>query len=612
MEKFCPVCGRGYDAALDTCEDDGERLVIVSEEPSLVGRELEGKYTITDELGEGGMGSVYLAYQSTMDREVAVKVLKRQFCQNKLAIKRFLREARAASKLAHPNTITVYDFGQSADGLLYMVMEKLNGKPLADILDDEGMLHPERAVHILSQVCDSLAEAHANGITHRDLKPENIFIEPKFGNPEHVKVLDFGIAKMADGDNTQATATGMICGTPSYMSPEQAMGKAIDGRSDIYALGILLYEMLAAERPFDGDTAMEVMLKHLNEPPPPLPDLVRTRSSQELIDILHDMLAKHPGDRPADCQELKMALQASIGNDAGTGVKRIKGPTKDRPATVDAITSFDKGAIPTDTASSPPVKGRSWRAVAAALLLLVGGGVALVASGALDGDPKDASAEIAEVKTDLEAVEAVEAKEAAEIAEADRIAEAESQASGKPESVGSETARSAASQPAVDKAAEGSSGQQPTAFSASEGDDTPKAGAAIDAEKPGAVARKATAEVAAKAAQPPPAAQGVSLTVRSTPDGAYVWDGQNLVGQTPLTLDKPKNSGTVQLKLTAEGFKDKEVLLGTVQSYTSTVTMVSLTAAPASKTSDKRRKKKAKTVKKAKKVRKKPGNIGTF
>ena len=148
MEKFCPNCGRVYDEAVTECEDDGERLVILNEEPSLVGRVIEGNYTLKSELGEGGMGTVYLADQASMGREVAVKVLRRELTMNKLATTRFLREARAASKLSHPNTITVYDSGQTSDGLLYIVMEKLKGRPLDEILAEEGPLNAHRAVHV--------------------------------------------------------------------------------------------------------------------------------------------------------------------------------------------------------------------------------------------------------------------------------------------------------------------------------------------------------------------------------------------------------------------------------------------------------------------------------
>ncbi|MCA9513580.1 MAG: serine/threonine protein kinase, partial [Myxococcales bacterium] len=361
MEKFCPTCSRVYGVDSTTCEVDGERLVILKEEPSLVGHVLDGKYTLLSRLGEGGMGSVYLAEQATMGREVAIKVLRREFSQNRTAIKRFLREARAASKLTHPNTITVYDFGQSNDGLLYLVMERLSGRPLADILDEDGAMPIERAVHIMSQVCDSLSEAHAAGIFHRDLKPENIFIEQKAGNTDFVKVLDFGIAKMQGEEVTQATATGMICGTPSYMSPEQAMGRDIDGRSDIYALGILLYEMLTDGKPFEGDTPMEVMLKHINEPAPNIYQRTQIGVPEGIQDAIDAMLSKQVADRPMTCQDVKALLIAGLKTPVAGPITDTSDPAippKRREDTAERAQTLEKTGL--SPAVAPPKESSSF------------------------------------------------------------------------------------------------------------------------------------------------------------------------------------------------------------------------------------------------------------
>ncbi|MBL8786069.1 MAG: serine/threonine protein kinase, partial [Deltaproteobacteria bacterium] len=398
MEKFCPACSRVYGEDATACEVDGERLVLLSEEPSLVGHVLDGKYTLISKLGEGGMGSVYLAEQQTMGRQVAIKVLRREFSQNRMAIKRFLREARAASKLAHHNTITVYDFGQSNDGLLYLVMERLAGRPLADILDQDGALPPERAVHILAQICDSLSEAHKAGITHRDLKPENIFIEEKVGNPDFVKVLDFGIAKMqGDETTTQATAAGMICGTPSYMSPEQAMGKDIDGRSDIYALGVLLYEMLTNLKPFEGDTPMEVMLKHINEPSPDVFQRTGVQVPQGLQDALDRLLAKKVEKRPQDCQEAKKLIIAGLGTPlVGPVLSTAEvSPARKRRATDDRLQSLEKTGLSPAVSAPGPVMAvparrtrTPWAWVAAAVVLI---GVAALVIGLLAGSESGAA-----------------------------------------------------------------------------------------------------------------------------------------------------------------------------------------------------------------------------
>jgi serine/threonine protein kinase len=309
MQKFCPDCGRVYeDETATTCADDGERLMMLQGEPDLVGEVLEGKYHIKDRLGQGGMGTVYRAHQSSMARDVAIKVLRPQFALNKIAIQRFLREARAASKLRHPNTITVYDSGQTDEGHLFLVMEMLQGTPLSDVLGRETRMAPERAAHVLAQICDSLSEAHEKGIIHRDMKAENVFLERTAGNPEHVKVLDFGIAKMTEETNTMATATGMICGTPAYMSPEQAMGRDLTPSSDVYALGVLLFEMLVGTRPFSGSSPMEVMLKHINDPMPPLPDGIGGGHRAELTALLESLLEKKAAARPQGCPEVKEAL----------------------------------------------------------------------------------------------------------------------------------------------------------------------------------------------------------------------------------------------------------------------------------------------------------------
>lgn len=602
VEKFCPVCGRGYDNAITTCEDDGERLVIISEEPTMVGRELEGKYKVTDVLGEGGMGSVYLAYQSTMDREVAVKVLKREYCQNKLAIKRFLREARAASKLAHPNTITVYDFGQTADGLLYMVMEKLTGKPLADLMDEEGAFNYERAGHILSQICDSLAEAHANGITHRDLKPENIFIEPKYGNPEHVKVLDFGIAKMNEDGNSNATATGMICGTPSYMSPEQAMGKNIDGRSDIYALGILLFEMLAAERPFDGDTAMEVMLKHLNETPPELPPEVVEATPPALVDLMHVMLAKRIDDRPVDCMTLKAALQDALGTSRAQHVSTLAGPKRQRQATKDAVTSFDKGGLTDETDAVDTPKKRSGLVWAAAAIILALGGVG--AYYGLAGD-SDVNAEPVAAASDQKG----DGKEGSNDGKDDSSdPKANGLRAGVVHKDDPTTTTADGESPKTAKASDSLNPDKPVSPADAGANPTAETVAVVTPAPVGQVAGSALGAISGLSAarQKNPPVDMVSLTVRSDPPSCIVWDGEEVVGQTPLTIKKPKNSGVVRLKVTKDGFKAAELVMGTVQSYVGTAKLESLTAVAPKPTPA--------TTKKKKKKRKKKdaGGIGTF
>jgi len=559
MEKFCPACSRVYNEDATSCEVDGERLVLLSEEPSLVGHVLDGKYTLISKLGEGGMGSVYLAEQQTMGREVAIKVLRREFSQNRMAIKRFLREARAASKLAHPNTITVYDFGQSNEGLLYLVMEKLTGRPLADILDSDGALPVTRAIHILAQICDSLSEAHKNGITHRDLKPENIFIEEKVGNEDFVKVLDFGIAKMqGDETTTQATAAGMICGTPAYMSPEQAMGKDIDGRSDIYALGVLLYEMLTNEKPFEGDTPMEVMLKHINEPSPDIYQRTQIQVPQGVQDTIDKLLAKKPDGRPADCQVAKKMLIVGMGtalvgpvlstNDPSLPRKRRDETNEQRQAlektglspAISATRSLDRNDV-------PPRKRPVWAWGAAAVALVgIGTAVALLSGQAPEqvvSGPKSEPVVTEPSKVNPTVAQANPANGGNKVAPNDHVKPASPEHSNP-------TVNPEVIPPVV--------------------------------VKPGTVAGEILTEAAARIterARPEVAAVSkVKLQILADPTVAEVYDGEAFLGSTPFVFEKPRDSGPVKLTLKAKGYRAQEIVLGTVADVSTTVEMKKATA----------------------------------
>ncbi|MSP73662.1 MAG: serine/threonine protein kinase [Myxococcales bacterium] len=235
----------------------------------MIGKVINGRYEVQSLLGQGGMGAVYKSWQPAVKRTIALKVLLREFSDNETVVKRFHLEAMAASRLRHPNTISVYDFGQSDDGVLYMAMEYLQGESLALALTRGGAMTPKRAVHIMRQVCKSLAEAHKAGIIHRDLKPDNIFLTQIEGERDFVKVLDFGVAKLKEFEGKEGTLTqaGMIFGTPKYMSPEQARSNNLDARSDIYALGVILYELLVGKPPFTGDNPLSVLIAHVNQMP---------------------------------------------------------------------------------------------------------------------------------------------------------------------------------------------------------------------------------------------------------------------------------------------------------------------------------------------------------
>lgn len=282
----------------------------------MLGTNLAGKYKIIKKLGEGGMGSVYTAQQMPMDRMVAVKVLLGKLAQDEVAVRRFEQEARAVSKMQHPNTVTIYDYGKTEDDRLYIVMELLKGKTLSDALRAAGGtgLDPKRVVHIGRQVCASLADAHAAGIIHRDLKPDNIFLTEIGGSKDWVKVLDFGVAKLADNEaGATLTQTGMIFGTPKYMSPEQAEGKPIDARADIYAIGVVLFEMITGRPPFVAETPVALLLKHIAEPAPAFrkvrPDLA---VAPELEGVVMKTLEKNPDKRYSRVEELANDLDACL------------------------------------------------------------------------------------------------------------------------------------------------------------------------------------------------------------------------------------------------------------------------------------------------------------
>jgi serine/threonine-protein kinase len=261
---------------------------------SLIGITVDhGRYEIVKLIGEGGMGRVFQARQVSMNRMVALKLLRAQLATDDHLLARFQQEAHAVSKLRHPNTIIVYDYGKTEDGYLFIAMELLGGKSLASILSAEQRLTQLRALHIMEQVAGAVAEAHQFGIVHRDLKPENIQIDKVANDPDFAKVLDFGIAKMIHGEGEGGehrktlTMAGAVFGTPHYMSPEQVHGQKVDHRTDIYALGIILYELLTGKPIFEGATPMAVMMAQASKAPP---DIRESHPELDVIDMVADLI----------------------------------------------------------------------------------------------------------------------------------------------------------------------------------------------------------------------------------------------------------------------------------------------------------------------------------
>ncbi|HEX5707677.1 MAG TPA: serine/threonine-protein kinase, partial [Pyrinomonadaceae bacterium] len=329
----CPTCGRRFASGVSECPEDGTPLradaTVGGERPRdpLAGLVLDDKYRLDERLGEGGMGAVYRATHLLIERPVAVKVLSARLVTDEAAKERFRREARAAGRLQHTNAVAVTDFGETKDGLVYIVMELLEGTPLRSVLAREAPLDPARAVSLMLQIAAAVSAAHEAGIIHRDLKPGNIFIVQRPHAPHIVKVLDFGIAKLAEevtggGDPVNTlTGTGVMIGTPRYMSPEQCDGATLTPASDVYSLGVILYEMLTGQTPFTGATPLALALKHSSEQPRRPSELVTTMPPP-LEALVLRALEKSADARPSDAGEFRRELYAvaeSLGYEHAAG-----------------------------------------------------------------------------------------------------------------------------------------------------------------------------------------------------------------------------------------------------------------------------------------------------
>src|ERR1043166_1259428 len=311
--KTCPKCGVEYPDATTLCPADG--VALEKDPDSLVGTTLAGKYRIDARLNEGGMGTVYRGTHVLMDKTVAIKVLRPSLAADEKIVERFSREARAASRISHPNALSVTDFGEDESGHVFIVMEYLSGKTLKHVIREEGPLPLARVVDIARQIGDALHAAHEQGVIHRDLKSDNIMLLDTMTG-DHAKVLDFGIAKINEAEgkvDTGLTAPNLVIGTPQYMSPEQcSQNSEIDARSDIYSFGVILYEMLVGHVPFSGDSPAMVMMKHLQEP---VPSVLEERSDvpPSVARVVARAMAKLPGNRYQNVAELIEDLTIASG-----------------------------------------------------------------------------------------------------------------------------------------------------------------------------------------------------------------------------------------------------------------------------------------------------------
>src|SRR3989441_1972682 len=327
--KICPVCSTEYADDVKFCPSDGQTLRSAAPggASDLVGQVIADRYHVTKKLGEGGMGQVYLAEHVKMGRRSAIKVMNPSMVHDPDAVARFNREASNASRITHPNVCAIYDFGETPDGLIYLAMEFIEGEPLTDLLEREGALPVPRATAIFLQTADALQAAHDLGIVHHDLKPDNIMLTSRKGGGDTVKVVDFGIAKAVGGDQPgqKVTKTGLVVGTPEFMSPEQLSGDNLDGRSDLYSLALVFYRMLIGKLPFEATSVQETMIKRLTDEPTTLaearPDLSFPAGLQPVLDTA---LARTPMERYQTVAKFAADVAAVTGQPGSAAVPHTR------------------------------------------------------------------------------------------------------------------------------------------------------------------------------------------------------------------------------------------------------------------------------------------------
>lgn len=396
---FCINCGQSISAELERCPHCGMKRPITEQtrlsradaatlmntptqkmdaaapvaRELVSGQVLGSRYEIRDCIGSGGMGAIYAARRIHIGDTVAVKVLRPEVVHDAQSRERFQREARAAAKLHHPNAVVVHDFGQDPDGTTYIVMELLEGRSLRQVLSDEHSIEPTRAVGIVKQACAAIEAAHRLGIIHRDIKPDNIILLDSHDGIPHVKILDFGIAKLLDRTDEERetdptlTQVGTVIGTPNYMSPEQCQGEVLDARSDVYSIGIVLYEMLTGVQPFTAKNSTGVVIKHVTEKPRPLIAL-KPEVPAPVERVVLKALEKKPEARQQSAIDLAREFEAAVNQPAQSQANPF------------APVSFEPIATQLDTAVSRPTSKMPQRSklplfasLGAASVVLVGG-----------------------------------------------------------------------------------------------------------------------------------------------------------------------------------------------------------------------------------------------
>ena len=378
MQNVCPTCGTEYGPELELCPQDGARLgatpAPVPPADPLIGQVLADRYRVLRSIGEGGMGRVYLAEHVKMGRKSAVKVMSPSLAPTPEAISRFNREAANASQIHQPNVAAIYDFGETADVTLYLAMEYVEGETLTALVRREGALQPRRAAELTGQIADGLHAAHHLGIVHRDLKPDNILVTRQPDGREWVKIVDFGIAKTTKDLGQNVTSIGVSIGTPDYMSPEQLAGEALDARTDVYSLGLVLFNMLTGSLPHPAMTSKQSLVERLTTKPRPLaevkPNVVWSPRLQKALDRA---LAPEPDDRYATVNDLAREVRGAAGMAISFGIV----PPSD--AVTKTMTPLMSAAIPEKAAAARQRAKGSGKGIVVVVVLLLMAASTLVA-----------------------------------------------------------------------------------------------------------------------------------------------------------------------------------------------------------------------------------------
>ncbi len=397
MSFNCPHCGQPHEDDVTLCPHTNESI---SQSHHLVGKVIADKYEVLKLLGEGGMGAVYLAKHTQVGKRFAIKMLHEQYAHYTEMVERFMREARAAGEVGHDNIIEVYDIGRDAAGAVYMVMELLKGQALEDVVR-QGPIPPPLACYIMLQVLAALEAAHARGIVHRDMKPDNVFLTTVAGQPNFVKVLDFGIAKIKSGEGSHGlTQTGTMMGTPYYMSPEQARGsRDMDHRTDLYACGVMFYQMLTGVLPFDAPNIPALLMKITMEEPVPI-EQINPQIPPDLATSVRKAMAKEQEVRFQSAAEFADAIRSFAQQDVAFQNLAAARPAFDTDAgrTAPGQTT-PMGWTATGEAVAPPRRTGMVIGIVMAVLLLLGGGTvaALFGLGIIGGKGKDATSATAPI-----------------------------------------------------------------------------------------------------------------------------------------------------------------------------------------------------------------------